>query len=199
VSVTAAPPPPAGSAGAGVPAGPGPAAGETCPLCGAPLDPEQEWCLRCGAAARTRLAASSNWKAPIIAFAVLALLSLGVLAASLVKLAGGGSSGTTVTSTVIRAPTAAVPTTTTPPASTPLPGTGATGTGATGTGATGSTTTPPAGASTPPGASSPGAGTTLPPATAQYLHKLEKLERKSSSPAEKRKLLELEARVRSRK
>ena len=41
-----------------------PPADEACPLCGAPLAPEQEWCLRCGAAARTRLAASPAWKTP---------------------------------------------------------------------------------------------------------------------------------------
>ena len=52
-----------------------------CPLCGAPLDPTQEWCLSCGAAARTRLAAPTNWKAPIVAIAVIATLALGVLAA----------------------------------------------------------------------------------------------------------------------
>ena len=39
-------------------------------MCSVALDPEQEWCLRCGAAARTRLAASPAWKAPVIALAV---------------------------------------------------------------------------------------------------------------------------------
>ena len=65
------------------------AGSEACPLCGAPLSPEQDWCLRCGAAARTRLAATPNWKAPIATIAVVAALALGVLAAALVKLAGG--------------------------------------------------------------------------------------------------------------
>ncbi|HXP37256.1 MAG TPA: hypothetical protein VN817_05775, partial [Solirubrobacteraceae bacterium] len=59
---------------------PGP---EACPLCGAPLNPDQDWCLRCGAAARTRLAATPNWKGPIAAIAVVAVLALGVLAAAL--------------------------------------------------------------------------------------------------------------------
>jgi predicted amidophosphoribosyltransferase len=61
---------------------------ETCPLCGAPLTREQSWCLRCGAAARTRLAAQPKWKALVVAFVVVVVLSLGVLAAALVKLAG---------------------------------------------------------------------------------------------------------------
>ena len=61
---------------------------ELCPLCQAPLSPEQSWCLRCGAAARTRLAAQPKWKALVVALALVVVLSLGVLAAALVKLAG---------------------------------------------------------------------------------------------------------------
>jgi predicted nucleic acid-binding Zn ribbon protein len=61
---------------------------EMCPLCGAPLKPEQDWCLRCGAAARTRLAAQPKWRALVVALVVVVVLSLGVLAAALVKLAG---------------------------------------------------------------------------------------------------------------
>lgn len=61
---------------------------EVCPLCGGGVRPEQDWCLRCGAAARTRLAAPPKWKP--LAFALLALivLSLAVLIAALAKLAG---------------------------------------------------------------------------------------------------------------
>ena len=80
--------------------------GGACPLCGSPLHPEQEWCLRCGAAARTRLATSSNWRAPIVTVAVVATLSLGVLAAALVKLAGNFGSTTTPTPTTVTAPPA---------------------------------------------------------------------------------------------
>jgi hypothetical protein len=61
---------------------------ELCPLCTAPLSPEQSWCLHCGAAARTRLAAQPKWKALVAALALVVVLSLGVLAAALVKLAG---------------------------------------------------------------------------------------------------------------
>lgn len=112
-------------------------AGESCPLCGAPLRPEQEWCLRCGAAARTRLAAAPNWKPRIAALAVLIALSLGVLAAALVKLAGdsGASPATTIVTTApaaasapaIQAPAATAPAPTTP---TTTPTTGATAPGA---------------------------------------------------------------------
>lgn len=120
MSVASAPPP-AHTTGSG---------GETCPLCGAPLHPEQEWCLRCGAAARTRLVASSNWKAPIIALAAVATLSLGVLAAALVYLAGGSASTTNITRTIVTAPasvtspgtatTTPAPSASTPGASTPV-------------------------------------------------------------------------------
>jgi predicted nucleic acid-binding Zn ribbon protein len=77
VSALAPPAPPAGVAPQ-----------EACPLCGTPLKPEQSWCLRCGAAARTRLAAQPKWKALVVALVVVVVLSLGVLAVALVKLVG---------------------------------------------------------------------------------------------------------------
>jgi hypothetical protein len=115
VSGASAPPEPqtGRSAGATVPG----AEVDLCPLCGSPLHPDQDWCLRCGAAARTRLAASSNWKAPIIAVAVVAALALAVLAASLVKLAGGPSSTTDVTRTIVAGPASV----TSPGTATPTP------------------------------------------------------------------------------
>ncbi|HSZ70274.1 MAG TPA: hypothetical protein VK756_07920 [Solirubrobacteraceae bacterium] len=61
---------------------------ESCPLCRAPLHPAQEWCLGCGAAARTRLAATPRWRAPLIALCTVIVLALGVLTAALVSLAG---------------------------------------------------------------------------------------------------------------
>jgi predicted nucleic acid-binding Zn ribbon protein len=61
---------------------------EVCPLCATPLKPEQDWCLRCGTGARTRLAAPAKWKALVIALALIVVLSLGVLTAALVTLAG---------------------------------------------------------------------------------------------------------------
>ena len=75
------------------------AAGEACPLCGAELGPEQDWCLRCGSAARTRLAPSPNWKAPVAVLVAAAVISAAVLAAALVKLAGSSSSGSAGAST----------------------------------------------------------------------------------------------------
>jgi hypothetical protein len=146
-----------------------PPADEACPLCGASLEPEQEWCLRCGAAARTRLAASPAWKTPVIAFAVVVALSLGVLAAALVKLAGGDSghaatAPTTITVTApATTPTATVPTATVLTTTTPAtPGTSTPST-------TLSTTTASPGAKSSTGASglsTPKAATTAPGLTA---------------------------------
>jgi hypothetical protein len=143
------------------PAHPAPGVGppaDVCPLCGAPLDSQQEWCLRCGAAARTRLAAAPNWKVPAAVLASVVALSLGVLAAALVKLAGSGSARTTTTTVTAAAPAASVPAapvtpTTTRPGSTP----GGTTTGGTATGGTGTATSPGAGAS---GGTEPGRKTT---------------------------------------
>lgn len=61
---------------------------ERCPLCGTALGPSQEWCFSCGAAARTRLAATPNWRAPVLVLAAVVVISLGVIIASVVKLAG---------------------------------------------------------------------------------------------------------------
>ena len=68
-------------------------AGDACPLCASPLAPDQDWCLECGGAARTRRAPPAHWKPILITHAVVAVVALAVLTASLVKLAGG--SGTT--------------------------------------------------------------------------------------------------------
>ena len=139
-----APPPPTQAPPA---AAPQPvAAYEACPLCGAPLAADQEWCLRCGAAARTRLAAAPGWKAPVVALAVVAALALGILAAALVKLAGdSGPAPVAITRTVTTVGAATPTVATTPTTAGPPPTT---------------TTQPPAGTTpTVPGATSTGAST----------------------------------------
>jgi len=60
------------------------AAADACPRCGAALRPDQEWCLNCGAAARTRVAAPAGWRAPLaIVGAVLAVALVGLVVAFL--------------------------------------------------------------------------------------------------------------------
>ncbi|MEA2340278.1 MAG: hypothetical protein QOG11_355, partial [Solirubrobacteraceae bacterium] len=44
-----------------------------CPSCGVTVQPDQDWCLTCGAAARTRLAPTPNWRVLVAALAALAL------------------------------------------------------------------------------------------------------------------------------
>lgn len=143
------------------------AGSEACPLCGTPLSPEQDWCLRCGAAARTRLAATPNWKAPIATIAVVAALALAVLAAALVKLAGGSGSSSAPATTTITTPaasTAATTTTAAPGAAiTPSATTPGANTPTTGTPSARTPATPRAGASTGAGGTaSPGATSTTP-------------------------------------
>jgi len=76
----------------------------------------------CGAAARTRLAASPNWKAPIAVVATLAALALGVIAAALVKLAGDtGPAPAPITRTVTTTAAALAPTSTAPAAAPTTP------------------------------------------------------------------------------
>lgn len=145
----------AGTQGAVVQSGPPPQAVEGCPLCGTPLRGEQEWCLRCGAAARTRLASTPNWRTPLIVLGLAIVLGLGALTASLVALAGGPK--TAPASTITRTVTAGASGTTAPGA--PVPGAGAPGTTTPGAGTPG-TTTP---STSTPGASTPGV---TPPATA---------------------------------
>lgn len=59
---------------------PGQVAGPTpvplrCPRCGSYVAPEQDWCLECGAPARTRLAPTPNWRVPIAVVLVVVLLA----------------------------------------------------------------------------------------------------------------------------
>jgi hypothetical protein len=175
----ASPPPPTTRAGGGV-----------CPLCGTPLHPDQEWCLRCGAAARTRLATSSNWRAPIVTIAVVATLSLGVLAAAIVDLAGGFGSTTTPTPTTVTAPPAVVP-----PTTSATPGTSAPGATAPSPG-TPTVTQPSAVIPTTP--ASPGTAN-LSPAVRAKLAELENSERNSTSPVVKKFDREAEEHLRSGK
>ena len=111
-----------------------------CPRCSSALAPEQDWCLECGAPARTRLAPTPNWRLPTVAVGAMIALAGALLAFAFVKLTGDdpAPAGTP--------PAAAVQTTA--PAVAPATGsTGTTTTGSTGktaakTTSTGTTSTP---------------------------------------------------------
>lgn len=133
-----------------------------CPRCSATVGPEQDWCLECGAPARTRLAPTPNWQLPTVAIGAIVLLAGALLAFAFVTLTGddGLPAGTTPTAVVETAPPAGVvpppvvtttPTTVAPTATTTAPADpvapattvpGQTGSSTTSTTAT--STTPPA-------------------------------------------------------
>jgi hypothetical protein len=86
-----------------------------CPRCSAPIGPEQDWCLECGAPARTRLAPTPNWQLPTVAIGAIVAIAGALLAFAFVKLTN--DNGTTPVGTT---PSAVVETTqstaTVPPA-----------------------------------------------------------------------------------
>lgn len=111
-----------------------------CPRCGSPLEAEQDWCLSCGSAARTRIATTPAWRRPLVAAAAVAALALAALGFAFADLTADngrisdtpttvtlpppGSTATTAATTAPESPTTAtapaIPTTTatTPPATT---------------------------------------------------------------------------------
>jgi hypothetical protein len=120
-----------------------------CPRCNATIGPEQDWCLVCGAPARTRLAPLPNWRLPVALIGALALAAIIALIIAFVSLTSDDS---TITGT----------TTLTAPATTPVvPATGPTG--PTGLSVTPTVTTPPPTVtSTPPALTVPNSVTTAP-------------------------------------
>ena len=65
----------------------------TCPRCGAPLHEDQDWCLECGAPARTRLAPTPNWHIPAALLAVVVALAGAALAVAFVAADEGRPAG----------------------------------------------------------------------------------------------------------
>jgi hypothetical protein len=84
-----------------VPAAPAPRrhrfAPTRCPRCAAPLPDDHDWCLECGAAARTRLAPPPNWRIPVAIVAAVIVLSLAGLAFAFFTLSGGGDDAVVTT------------------------------------------------------------------------------------------------------
>ena len=91
-----------------------------CPRCSAALTPDQDWCLQCGLAARTRLAPTPDWRVPLAAAIVAALLGASGLAFAFVELTSDDGPVTTTT-------TPATTATTTAPSTTATETTGGTG------------------------------------------------------------------------
>jgi hypothetical protein len=126
-----------------------------CPRCGANVGPEQDWCLECGAPARTRMAPTPNWRLPIAVVAVVVLLAGVALAFAFTRLTR--DDGTVAAATAPTAPvqpndTAVQSIPTAPPATATEPGPAP---GAAST-AEPSTATPPSSAT--PSTATPGEG-----------------------------------------
>ena len=126
-----------------------PTDGTACPRCGAHVASNQDWCLNCGDAARTRLVPTPNWRLPIAIVAIVCALALLAIAVSFVQLTRDDAPVTPTTPTATT-PATAPPATTAPPTTTAPPAATTTVPGATTPGAT------------TPGATTPGATTTAP-------------------------------------
>jgi hypothetical protein len=93
-----------------------------CPRCSSPVRGDQDWCLECGAPARTRLAQTPNWRLPTVAIGAIVLLAGALLAFAFVKLTSDNdaapAAATSTAPVIDTAPTTPIP----PPAGTTVPG-----------------------------------------------------------------------------
>ncbi len=82
-----------------------------CPRCSATVGPDQDWCLECGAPARTRLAQTPNWQLPTVAIGAIILIAGAMLAFAFVKLTDddGEPAGTTPAPVATAAPPPVLP------------------------------------------------------------------------------------------
>jgi hypothetical protein len=119
---------------------PPPPPAHVCPSCGAPAGPDQDWCLNCGAAITTQVAAAAGWRTPIAIVAAVLLIAAAALVFAFVELSGEADKA--ANKTVAQGPTG----TTGPTGVTPTPSPSPTPAGPTGILPTG-----PSGASGPSG------------------------------------------------
>jgi hypothetical protein len=82
-----------------------------CPRCGATVEGDQGWCLECGLAARTRLAPTPNWRAPLIAAGAVGLAAIVALIVAFLVVTGDNAP---LPTTAAPAPAATAPAATTP-------------------------------------------------------------------------------------
>lgn len=92
-----------------------------CPRCSATVAEEQDWCLECGAPARTRLAPTPNWQVPAIAVGAIVLIAGALLAFAFVKLTGDDGTTPSQGAPVIATQPAAAPPVVAPTVTTPTP------------------------------------------------------------------------------
>lgn len=141
------PPPPPGPPPPPPPPGPSSdpyrSFGGECPSCGAPVAPDQDWCLNCGAALTTEVAGAGGWRTPVAIVSAVLLVAAAALVFAFVELSGEADRVASSPETPLTGPTAVAPTPTPTPTTTPTAGlTGATGPTGSLTGPTGATPTP---------------------------------------------------------
>lgn len=96
-----------------------PEAARRCPRCGHGLREDQDWCLNCGSAVRTRIATTPGWRLPLALLAgLLALVAIGLV----LVIFQAADDADPATQPAAAQPTPAAPT----PAPTPPPASGAT-------------------------------------------------------------------------
>ena len=123
-----------------------------CPRCGAPMRPDQDWCLNCGSAVTTDVAGAPGWRTPVAIVAAVLLLAAGALVFAFLQISDDAErEAQAPAATATAAPPAPTPTpeptasaVPTPPA-TPVPGA-----------APGTSPTPDASATPAPGAGTAG-------------------------------------------
>jgi hypothetical protein len=113
----AAPPAPA------EPAGEAPAPARACRSCGAPMLPEQDWCLSCGTAAPGRLGRRPGWRAAATVAALTLTLVGGSVAAAYAALTTDATQEAAAPPPPAASPIAQAPPTTPPSSATPPPAT----------------------------------------------------------------------------
>lgn len=92
-----------------------------CEHCGAPLQPDQEWCLTCGAA-RTLVHRPPDWRVAATIVAAVVLLALTGFAIALINLSNASNHNLATTSTVTATETTPTPTTPTTAKPAAVPG-----------------------------------------------------------------------------
>jgi hypothetical protein len=97
-----------------------PEAVRTCASCGAPMEPDQDWCLTCGTAASGTLGRRPGWRAASTVIGITLVLALGAIAASYAAITGDdGKKPAPAPAAAAPQQAAATPPATTPPATTP--------------------------------------------------------------------------------
>jgi septal ring-binding cell division protein DamX len=91
----------------------------SCERCGNPLAPDQEWCLECGAAVRTRIEGAPDWRVPVAVVGGVIVLALAGVACALIKLSSDANRSAAAVVAAAKPPPA--PAATTSAAPTPAP------------------------------------------------------------------------------